>query len=130
MRLLLDTHTLLWLDGQPERLSSAATDAIANPDNTLLLSVVSAWEIQIKRQLGRLNLRLPLEDIVAVQQADNNVMVLPVELVHVYALEGLPPHHNDPFDRLLIAQARAEDAVLVTADRAIGAYADYAKLLW
>lgn len=130
MKLLLDTHTFLWLDAQPDRLSAAATSAIADADNILFLSVVSAWEIQIKRQLGRLTLRLPLEDIIVIQQVDNDVKVLPVELKHVYTLEGLPPHHNDPFDRLLVAQACAEGAVLVTADRAVRAYTDNVKVLW
>lgn len=104
--------------------------------NTLLylcqsvLSVISAWEIQIKQQLKRLTLHIPLSEIIRVQQGDNNLQLLPVELHHVYALDELPLHHNDPFDRLLIAQARSEKAVLVSADRAIGAYSDEVELLW
>lgn len=130
MKLLLDTHVFLWIDLEPDKLSQAARTACQSPDNEIYLSVISAWEIQIKQQLKRLTLHIPLSEIIRVQQGDNNLQLLPVELHHVYALDELPLHHNDPFDRLLIAQARSEKAVLVSADRAIGAYSDEVELLW
>lgn len=128
MKLLLDTHTFIWLDTAPEKLSPTALAACEAPDNELYLSVVSAWEIQVKAQLGRLTLDVPLKDMVKVQQTDNGLKILPVELRHVYALETLPQVHNDPFDRLLIAQARAEQAHLVTADSQLKLYP--VDILW
>ena len=108
MKLLFDTHAFLWWDTEPDRLSSAALGAISDRSNELTFSVVSAWEIVIKRQLGTLSLSFPLADIIAGQQAANDLQVLQVELPHVLKLEDLPLHHKDPFDRLLIAQAIAE----------------------
>ncbi len=78
--------------------------------------------MQIKRQLGKVQLILPLRDLVAGQQATNNIAVLPVTLAHVLALESLPPRHKDPFDRLLVAQAMVEGAVLVSVDSAFATY--------
>ena len=121
MRLLLDTHVFLWMDVDPDKLSGSARDACGDPENSLCLSVVSAWEIQIKRQLGRLTLNVPLKEMVQVQQATNGLELLAVELHHIHALDQLPLHHNDPFDRLLAAQAQVEGAVLVTADAALSA---------
>jgi PIN domain nuclease of toxin-antitoxin system len=82
----------------------------------LYLSVVSAWEIQIKHQINRLQLDVPLEEMIQGQQAANDLQILPVELHHVYTLRQFPPHHHDPFDRLLIAPAKAEQMRLVSAD--------------
>jgi PIN domain nuclease of toxin-antitoxin system len=86
MRLLLDTHTFLWLDGSPEHLSPAALAACEDPTNQLYLSVVSAWEIQIKHQINRLQLDVPLEEMIQGQQAANDLHILPVALPHVYTL--------------------------------------------
>lgn len=130
MKLLLDTHVFLWIDLEPDKLSEAARAACQSHDNELYLSVISAWEIQIKQQLKRLTLNIPLSEMIQVQQGDNNLQLLPVELHHVHTLDELALHHNDPFDRLLIAQARSEKAVLVSADRAIDAYRDQVELLW
>jgi PIN domain nuclease of toxin-antitoxin system len=116
MKLLLDTHTFLWLDSCPEKLSHTALAACEDPANQLYLSVVSAWEIQIKRQIGRLQLDVPLDQMIQAQQSANDLSILLVELHHVYALGELPLYHNDPFDRLLIAQAKAEQAWLVSVD--------------
>jgi len=93
MKLLLDTHTFLWLDGSPEQLSPTALAACEDPANQLSLSVVSAWEIQIKHQINRLQLDVPLEEMIRGQQVANDLRILPVELHHVYALAGLPLHH-------------------------------------
>jgi len=91
-------------------------------NNELYLSVVSAWEIMIKTKIDRLQLEVPLTEMIEVQQADNDLKLLPVELHHVYALGSLPLHHRDPFDRLLIAQAIAEQMFLVSADSQFDQY--------
>jgi PIN domain nuclease of toxin-antitoxin system len=116
MRLLLDTHIFLWWDNDPDQLPAQAKAFCQDPSNTLVLSVVSVWEMQIKQQLGKLKLRLPLSQLIADQQKTNGVEILPVSLSHVLSLETLPPRHKDPFDRLLIAQANAENISLLTVD--------------
>jgi PIN domain nuclease of toxin-antitoxin system len=121
MKGLLDTHAFLWMDSDPSRLSAAAQTFIRDPVNTLLLSVASIWEMQIKLQLGKLSLTMPLAVKIGSQQT-NGVQVLPVELNHVLALTSLPNIHKDPFDRLLIAQANCEGALLITADPVISKY--------
>lgn len=122
MKLLLDTHIFLWLNSEPEKMPSAAYDACCNPHNQLYLSHVSPWEIQIKQQLGKLQLRAALPELIEMQARENGLNMLPIELSHIYDLSQLPCHHNDPFDRLLIAQARIESMVLVTVDRKISLY--------
>jgi PIN domain nuclease of toxin-antitoxin system len=116
MKLLLDTHTFIWWDSEPTRLSAQAMALCQDRENVLLLSVASVWEMQIKLQLGKLKLNLPLADVIESQRQVNNIQVLPVALTHVLALDKLPPYHKDPFDRLLIAQASVEEAVLVSGD--------------
>jgi PIN domain nuclease of toxin-antitoxin system len=90
--------------------------------NTLLLSVASIWEMQIKLQLGKLKLNLPLTELLTSQQQTNHIEVLPITLIHILALENLPNQHKDPFDRLLIAQANVEEAVLVSCDQVFAKY--------
>lgn len=127
MRLLIDTHAFLWLMGEPEKLSPKALRGCQDRGNELYLSVVSAWEIEIKRQLGKLRLKLPLRTIILQQQEKNNLQILTVTLEHVLALADLPPHHADPFDRLLIAQAQVEGTHLVSSDPL---FAKYRVKLW
>ena len=127
MRLLLDTHTLIWWDSDPGRLSSVALSAIREPANEILLSAVSVWEMVIKAQLNKMSLRLPLADMVAQQKA-NGLRILGVTVEHVLAVEGLPSIHKDPFDRLLAAQARLEQFHLVTSDPAFRGFG--ILLLW
>jgi PIN domain nuclease of toxin-antitoxin system len=122
VKLLLDTHTFIWWDSDPARLSAMALALCSDPANELILSVTSLWEMQIKCQLGKLSLRLPLIDIVAHQQATNGVNVLPILPADVFALDGLPAVHKDPFDRLLVAQANREGAILVSADAIFTSY--------
>jgi PIN domain nuclease of toxin-antitoxin system len=122
MRLLLDTHAFIWWDGEPSRLSPRVAALCKDPANTLVFSVASAWEMQIKIQLGKLSLRLPLQDIVREQQADG-IDILPITLAHAYELQHLPRHHGDPFDRLLIAQARVEGLTLISHDHVFSSYA-------
>lgn len=127
MRLLLDTHIWLWLQQAPERLGGALALA-ENPANELLLSAASSWEIAIKWQLGRLALPSPPAEYVPDRVASSGVVPLSVEHVHTLAVGELPAHHRDPFDRLLVVQAVAEGAALVTADSAMRSYD--VELLW
>lgn len=122
MKLLFDTHTFIWWDSAPKKLSATALALCSDPLNQLVLSVTSLWEIQIKRQLGKLDLRRPLAEIVAHQQETNGVAILPIGQAHVLALDDLPSNHRDPFDRLLVAQAIVEGAALVTADPVLKSY--------
>jgi PIN domain nuclease of toxin-antitoxin system len=122
MKLLLDTHIFIWWADQPEKLSPAALSALEDETNELLLSVASIWEMQIKIQLGKLKLSLPLKELVKNQQETNDLTVSPVALTHVLALDALPFHHKDPFDRLLIAQGILEGLTVVTADSQFSAY--------
>ncbi|MBA3322269.1 MAG: type II toxin-antitoxin system VapC family toxin [Pyrinomonadaceae bacterium] len=122
MKLLLDTHVFIWWADAPEHLSAAALAALEDGSNELILSVASVWELQIKIQLGKLKLNVSLKDLVESQQATNGVQLLPVELAHVLALDALPLHHKDPFDRLLIAQSIAEGTTLVSTDSQLSAY--------
>jgi PIN domain nuclease of toxin-antitoxin system len=127
VRLLLDTHSFIWWDSEPERLPKASRVALGDPANDVLLSVVVLWEMQIKQTIGKLEFRAPLAKLVEDQEA-NDVHVLPVTLPHVLALGALPLRHRDPFDRLLVAQAQVEGAAVVTRD---SAFADYpVKTLW
>jgi PIN domain nuclease of toxin-antitoxin system len=127
VRLLLDTHIWLWLQQAPERLGGALALA-EDPANELLLSAASSWEIAIKWQLGRLALPSPPAEYVPDRVASSGVVPLAVEHVHTLAVGELPGHHRDPFDRLLVVQAVAEGAVLVTADSAMRSYD--VELLW
>ncbi len=122
MKLLLDTHIFLWLNSEPEKVPPAAYEACRDSHNQLYLSHVSPWEIQIKQQVGKLQLRAALSELIETQAKENGLTMLPIELAHIYALSQLPCHHNDPFDRLLIAQARIESMVLVTVDCKISLY--------
>ena len=128
MRLLLDTHTFIWWDSEPSRLSRTALGLCSDPENEILLSVASLWEMQIKNQLGKLSLRLSLREIVTHQQETNGVAVLPISSDHVYALENLPPAHKDPFDRMLVAQATTEGVTLLSTDSIFGSYP--VEVLW
>jgi len=128
MKLLLDTHSFIWWANEPEKLSERVLTACEDKKNDLILSVVSVWEMQIKIQLGKLQLRHPLKELVSKQQETNNLQILPITLEHVPALEDLPNHHRDPFDRLLIAQSRKEKLRLVSKDDVFPRYS--VKLFW
>ncbi len=119
MRLLLDTHVLLWATAQPERLTEPLRHALALPGNTVFVSAASVWEIAIKRALGRIV--FPLEDLDTILTRAG-FEELPIASAHAIAAGGLPRHHADPFDRMLIAQARVEDLTLASEDSAFGAY--------
>jgi PIN domain nuclease of toxin-antitoxin system len=121
MKLLFDTHTFLWWDSEPEKLPARILELCTNPENRLLLSAASVWEMQIKIQLGKLKINMPLADLIH-QQQENGIESLSVQFSHVLAVGNLPPHHKDPFDRMLVAQALVEDAVLISADPLISQY--------
>jgi PIN domain nuclease of toxin-antitoxin system len=118
VKLLLDTHALLWALIAPGRLSPTATAAIEDGANDIFASVVSVWEIEIKRAKGKLPIPAPLKDALAEQR----FKTLPVTLRDVLAVESLPRRHRDPFDRILIAQAQLEGMTLVTSDREVRHY--------
>ena len=122
MRYLVDTPCWLWLLSSPERLSEPTLALLANPQNDLFLSAASVWEIAIKHSLGLLALPLPPEEYVPSRMQQSATSPLPVTHLHALRAAGLPKHHDDPFDRLLIAQAESENMPIVTADRAFRAY--------
>jgi PIN domain nuclease of toxin-antitoxin system len=120
--LLLDTHTFLWFINDDARLSRRAAEQIGDPAQRVVLSVVSAWEITIKTGIGKLTLDRALVDLWPASIEANSFDELNVTAAHIFALGSLPLHHRDPFDRLLIAQARAEHLTIVSADSAFDAY--------
>jgi PIN domain nuclease of toxin-antitoxin system len=122
MRLLLDTHVWLWTLVSPERIRGPARGLVADPANELLLSAASAWEIAIKHGLGKLPLPEPPEAFVPPRLVRDSVTPLPVEIHHALHVATLPEHHDDPFDRLLVAQAILEKLTIVTADRRLESY--------
>ncbi|MEM1253827.1 MAG: type II toxin-antitoxin system VapC family toxin [Cyanobacteria bacterium P01_H01_bin.21] len=128
MKLLLDTHTFIWWDSQSSKIPASALDLLKNPEHSLLLSLVSIWEIQIKAHLGKLELQQPLLDIIQRQESQNGVVILPITLAHIIELDQLPWHHKDPFDRLLIAQSRVESVTLVSKDQTFEKY--NCQILW
>ncbi len=118
MTLLLDTHVLLWWLADPARLSAPARRAIADGANIVFVSAASVWEMEIKAGLGKLK----VPDDLPAQMQQERLVELPVRMSHAQAVASLPPLHRDPFDRMLIAQARAETLTLVTADSLVLAY--------
>lgn len=122
MRLLLDTHVFLWWDHQPDKLPRQILALLQNPQHEIFLSVASVWEMQIKQQLGKLDLRLPLAQLIEDQQTVGGLQILAVLPSHVFGVAALPLIHKDPFDRMLIAQANLEQMSLVSADGMIKQY--------
>jgi PIN domain nuclease of toxin-antitoxin system len=122
VKLLLDTQCWLWMVSDPGRLSRRVVRMISRPGRELYLSAASAWEIAIKAGLGKL--ALPADPVEYVTSRIERTGVLPLPIRHAHALHvaRLPPHHRDPFDRLLVAQAQTEKMTLLTADRQLGAY--------
>ena len=122
MKMLLDTHVFLWfIDGDP-RLKRSVVAQIRDPDNAVVLSVVSIWEIIVKHGLGKLPLPAPPEIYVPEQRERHRIGSLMLDENSVKRLAWLPSLHRDPFDRMLICQAKAHDLTLVTVDPAIRAY--------
>lgn len=128
MNVLLDTHAFLWWVIDDPQLSKAAKAIIADPSNTIYLSVVSAWEIIIKERTGKLTLPEPPETYIPSRLASNRFISLNVQMQHVLQIAILPDHHRDPFDRLLIAQSQVENIPLLTVDHLIGQYS--VNVIW
>jgi PIN domain nuclease of toxin-antitoxin system len=118
MRLLLDTNAFLWWRDASPRLSKRVGDLIRDPANQIAVSIASFWEIAIKRSLGKLGYLEDFEEVMA----EEDFHLLAVAYTHLRALERLPPHHGDPFDRLLISQSISEGTPIATSDRAFAQY--------
>ncbi len=128
MRILLDTQVFLWLANAPTRLNTTASDLLADQANELFLSSASSWEIAIKHSRGKLALPIAPARFVLSRMQRFDLTGLAVEHVHALHVAELPHHHNDPFDRLLVAQAQLEGLSLATADRRLAEYD--APVLW
>ena len=122
MRMLLDTHVWLWMIGDPERLSSTIRDALVADDNDVYLSAASIWEILIKVGTGKVRYIGKPEVMIPTHIRRSGVIPLSISIDHALRVSSLPDHHRDPFDRILIAQAQADDLTLVTADDRLSGY--------
>ncbi|MBE0472521.1 MAG: type II toxin-antitoxin system VapC family toxin [Methyloprofundus sp.] len=128
MKLLLDTHAFLWLNEDSVRLSQKIKDLCLSGEHEFYLSMASPWEMQIKSQLGKLSLGMPIEELVNKNRQENNIQLVAIDLAHISYLEQLPTHHKDPFDRIIIAQAIIEGFTIVSVDHA---FADYSvPVIW
>lgn len=116
MNILLDTHTFLWLRNAPEKIPEKVLAAYYDINNDVFLSIASVWEMQIKHQLGKLDLELSLNTLIDEQCINNGLQILPIETQHIFALADLPFHHKDPFDRLILIQSKLENLKLASAD--------------
>ena len=128
MRYLLDTGVWLWSLWEPERIAHKAREQIADLSNEVFLSAVTSWEVAIKAATGKLKLPEPPPSYVPRRMADQGLRPLPVTHPHALAVFGLPAHHHDPFDRLLLAQAMLENLIFVTADGILKKYS--VEILW
>ncbi|SRR6266404_7759145 len=127
MKLLLDTNAFLWALAEPQRLSATVAAALTE-QHELLLSLVTPWELAIKITTGKLTLAGGALQFVTKHAARNGIRILPIRFEHLHALEHLPLHHRDPFDRMLVAQAIAEGCTLVTSDVRLRQYS--LDVLW
>ncbi len=128
MRVLVDTHVFLWWVEGNRKLPAKGREALADPDNECLLSLASVWELAIKAGLGKLKLALPVQRYVVEHVAANGFRMLDIRMAHVGRVETLAPHHGDPFDRLLAAQALEEGLPVVSADPVFRKYG--VKRIW
>ncbi len=122
MKVLLDTHTLIWAIEGDDRLSPKSIELIESPKNTPCYSLVSIWEIAIKVQLGKLSISSPIDESLEALLEDNGFEQIPIHFKHVCHVGNLPLHHRDPFDRLLVAQAETEDIPLISKDSTLEQY--------
>ncbi len=128
MRILLDTHILIWALIEPERLAPVVRSELEDPSHDVIFSVASVWEIAIKAGLGKSDFRVaPLEIVEAAR--DSGFVELPIGVRAALRVQTLPHHHRDPFDRLLVAQAMCEPAVLYTADPQLAPYSELVELI-
>ena len=122
MRLLIDSHALIWYVDQHQQLSLVSRSAISDPSNDLLLSAASIWEIAIKIGLGKLALTKPYSVWMSQALSDLGITILPITVEYADVQGSLPKHHSDPFDRLIVAQALVENVSVVSADARMDAY--------
>ncbi len=122
MRILLDTHVFLWAILDDERYSGPMRDAMCDGQNELYLSVASIWEILIKSSLGKLPLPKPTATFIAGEMFKNRIRQLGIQAQHLASLENLPLLHKDPFDRMIVAQAKSDRLTIATADTSFDAY--------
>ncbi len=128
MRVLVDTHVFMWMLSEPHKLPLHVRDIIKKPDNDVFVNIISLWEIITKRQIGKLDFSIDLERVFLEQAEINKFNLLRFELSHLTMLETLPLRHRDPFDRALIAQAKADNLTLVSRDAVFSQYP--VSLLW
>ena len=128
MNAIVDAHALLWFFAGSSRLSDKARAYIQDTRNTIYVSPATLWEIGIKDALGKLTLPEPFEQLFPARLEASNILILPILIPHLHEHRRLPFHHGDPFDRLVIAQALAEDFTLVSCDSEFPPYG--VKLLW
>jgi len=127
MQYLLDTHTLLWFLEDDPQLPEKVKKEIINIDNNCFISIVSLWEIAIKIKLGKLIIKFPFERF-ADYLSGSDIELLPISLDHLVQLLNIDLHHRDPFDRLIIAQGRAEQLTIITRDEHFSSYTD--RIMW
>ena len=128
MKILLDTHAFIWFVESNAKLSATAKALIENPNTEVKLSIASVWEMAIKVSTGKLSFTQPLDQFVPRQMAINRIELLTLEMAHTFAIIGLPFHHRDPFDRILLTQSLVENMPLVSNDMAFDQYG--AKRIW
>ncbi len=128
MKYLLDTHTFLWFATDNPRISEKAKQIIQNRKNQLLLSAASVWEISIKYSIGKISLSTDLDNFISESLRNYNLTPLPISIPHSIEVSRLPEIHRDPFDRMLIAQSRIENAGIITTDKDITKYD--VKTIW
>jgi PIN domain nuclease of toxin-antitoxin system len=128
MKAILDTHTFLWWNADDPQLSELAREIIADGQNQLFLSAASTWEIAIKTGRGRLTLPEPPEEYIPSRMSLHRIQALPIQVSHSLRVFSLPTFHNDPFDRLLVAQSQMEKLPLISKDTSIAQYA--VEILW
>lgn len=122
MKLLLDTHSFLWFTSNDSKLSAVAYAAIKHINNEVFISIATAWEIAIKVSIGKFDLRQPVDVFIDEQLERTEIELLNISVAHIAEVSRLPLHHRDPFDRLLIAQAKVEGLCLVSVDAKLDAY--------
>ncbi len=125
MQYLIDTHILLWWLAGDERLSAPAQEIIGKSDHIIYVSSASLWEISIKKSLGKLQLNYDLEKVLK----ENDFTILSITQNHACSIEALPPHHRDPFDRMLITQAMCEKIQLITHDKELAVYGAHVMIV-
>jgi PIN domain nuclease of toxin-antitoxin system len=128
VRILLDTHILMWALIEPNRLPPIIRSKLEDPSHEVIFSVASIWEIAIKAGLGKSDFRVALDEIVETAH-ESGFVELPINVRAALRVQTLPHHHRDPFDRLLVAQAMCEPAVLYTADPQLAAYSELVELI-